>query len=411
MRPSGRRSRGGSGVYVRAVVGALRDAVTDTAVVAVERDAERRHRHRRGRPRRAASTGSWSPPIPTRRCVCWPIRRRRELRVLSSFDYASNETVLHTDGVAAAAGRAARARRGTTCSSALLDDRDRWSASPTTSTACRRWTSELLRYAEPDRPHAPGSEISRMCTSIPCTRSTRSQAQRPAAHAARGVAQHRVLRRLPRLGIPRGRLPCRACARRWRWGAAGERHLALRGHRSMHTRPPGARAPLPVPLRRLPVADRPRTHRRGCRGCCAPLGTRAAAAITSATPTRSIRAEHRRVPGRARGRSGRRAGAAADQRRARWGTSSTRCRCTGATTGRRTALHRCRGAQHLRPAPLLPAGAGRRTGRVETDKEFYVSPFLTVDGRYRMSLLATGRAAVDPDGADPGRGDGCSRRR
>ena len=34
-------------------------------------------------------------------------------------------------------------------------------------------------------------------------------------------------------------------------------------------------------------------------------------------------------------------------------------------------------------------------GRAETDKEFYVSPFLTVDGRYRMTFAAPGeRLAV-----------------
>ena len=48
-----------------------------------------------------------------------------------------------------------------------------------------------------------------------------------------------------------------------------------------------------------------------------------------------------------------------------------------------------RGAQHLRPAARLPA-AHRRRGRAQVPKEFYVSPFYPVDGRYRMSLPEPG---------------------
>ena len=39
---------------------------------------------------------------------------------------------------------------------------------------------------------------------------------------------------------------------------------------------------------------------------------------------------------------------------------------------------------------LHPDDSGAEAGRYEVDKQFYVSPFLTVDGRYRMSLPAPG---------------------
>ena len=57
-------------------------------------------------------------------------------------------------------------------------------------------------------------------------------AGRPAALPdAVGRQQHRLLRRLPRLGISRGRLSSRASAQRWRWGVPGDRLRALRGSR------------------------------------------------------------------------------------------------------------------------------------------------------------------------------------
>ena len=51
---------------------------------------------------------------------------------------------------------------------------------------------------------------------------------------------------------------------------------------------------------------------------------------------------------------------------------------------RRARVHRRRGAQHLRRPARLPASSTDDAGRAETDKEFYVSPFYPVDGRYAM---------------------------
>ena len=157
----------------------------------------------------------------------------------------------------------------------------------------------------------------------------------PAADALRR-AQHRLLRRVPRLGLPRGRLR----VGRARGAGAGVRLVTgtapLRGPGDAHA-PAGRARPLPVPLRRLPVAGRPRRA-----AAAATAAARRSAGVRSrdhlGDPDRSIR-ENVDVPGRARRRSGRRAGAAADQRRGRSATSSTRCRCTGATTA--TATSRC----------------------------------------------------------------------
>ena len=50
-------------------------------------------------------------------------------------------------------------------------------------------------------------------------------------------------------------------------------------------------------------------------------------------------------------------------------------------------VHNTHGQRHCY---LLEPG---ERGRAEADKAFYVSPFLTVDGRYRMSFSDAGRAA------------------
>ena len=64
-------------------------------------------------------------------------------------------------------------------------------------------------------------------------------------------------------------------------------------------------------------------------------------------------------------------------------TSSTRSRSSTATTATASCAASSPRCTTPRRAALLPARSGR-AGRAETDKEFYVSPFLTVDGRYRM---------------------------
>ena len=60
-------------------------------------------------------------------------------------------------------------------------------------------------------------------------------------------------------------------------------------------------------------------------------------------------------------------------------------------------VHNTHGERHCY---LLHPG---ERGRCETDKQFYVSPFLTVDGRYRMSFSEPGEPLARADGPDPGR--------
>ena len=95
--PAWKTVTGGSGVYVRAVVGALHDTMSDTEVVAVERDASGvTVTDAGGRARRFDRVVIATHPDQALRLLADPTPS--ELRVLSSFDYASNETVLHTDG-------------------------------------------------------------------------------------------------------------------------------------------------------------------------------------------------------------------------------------------------------------------------------------------------------------------------
>ena len=83
-------------MYVGAVVGALPDT-GDTDVVAVERDAKGvTVTDAGGRARRFDRVVIATHPDQALRLLADPTPS--ELRVLSSFAYASNETVLHTDG-------------------------------------------------------------------------------------------------------------------------------------------------------------------------------------------------------------------------------------------------------------------------------------------------------------------------
>ncbi len=72
------------------------------------------------------------------------------------------------------------------------------------------------------------------------------------------------------------------------------------------------------------------------------------------------------------------------------GTSSTRSPSTGATAPTAVPLRRRRGAQHVRRTARLSPASRRETDRAVTGKEFYVSPFFPVDGGYRMRLPSPG---------------------
>ena len=184
----------------------------------------RRHpqrRRRRARRRRAASatrsTRSSSPPTPTRRCALLTDADRR---------------------------RATRARRVR-----LLPQRDRAAPRRSVLPAARRGAGvlelplELLRRPERPQPghlldepaagprrarpatssrstpttgSTPATVLATMPTS---TRSTPRLGRRPARLRRPDTDRHRVRRRLPRLGLPRGRLPL---GRRGRRGARGD---------------------------------------------------------------------------------------------------------------------------------------------------------------------------------------------
>ena len=251
----------------------------------------------RRRRRGAASTAWWSRRTPTRRCGCSATRRRRSGDVLGAFRYSTNETVLHTDGsVLRATG--ARGRRGTTC-----------------STPARRRAAGARQY-DMNR-----LQRTRRAGATTASRSTGRDAHRPGRCCAGCVYEHPVYtpesldaqrrlprlntaghafcRRVPRLGLPRGRLRVRGPA------AAGA------GVRLVTAPPPSTRArsctrrrvrrPLRVPatgvyMWLVDLDDLPRLPRRAA----------SAAGIRRARPSRRPGPldprQRRRVPGRQRRR-------------------------------------------------------------------------------------------------------------
>jgi predicted NAD/FAD-binding protein len=95
--PTWKTVTGGSRVYVAAVIRGLGDAVSGNAAVAVERDADGvTVTDASGAARRFDRVVIATHPDQALRMLADPTAA--ELRVLGSFSYASNETVLHTDG-------------------------------------------------------------------------------------------------------------------------------------------------------------------------------------------------------------------------------------------------------------------------------------------------------------------------
>jgi len=175
--PAWKTVTGGSGVYVRAVVAALHDTMSDTEVVAVERDASGvTVTDAGGRARRFDRIVIATHPDQALRLLADPTPS--EQRVLSSFDYASNETVLHTDGSLLPQASGARASWNY-----LLE-------ACTTTTPMVGVTYHLNRLQALDEPAqycvtlnqtgriAPGSEISRMVYEHPIYTLDSLQAQR-----------------------------------------------------------------------------------------------------------------------------------------------------------------------------------------------------------------------------------------
>ena len=154
-----------------------------------------------------------------------------------------------------------------------------------------RHARDLRRHPQRRRAGRPGLVIDRMTYEHPVYTSDSVGAQAPAARAQR---RHDRLRgRLPRLGLPRGRLPVRGATRRRAWACSGEPSVtgSRRGDavrvEIVHVRAdPGApRSPTP----QLPVVRRHRRPASRCRAGCAgwPASN---PATTSVIPRRSLRA-------------------------------------------------------------------------------------------------------------------------
>ena len=364
----------------------------------------------------AASTASSSPPIPTRRWRCSPSRPRPsggpvQLRLLQQRDGAAHRRI-----AAAARGRRPRLlelparglhRHGTGGGQVTyhmnrlqaLDEPD-----------------PVLRHAERSGGGSrPRHELRADGLRAPVYTLDSLAAQRRLP-ALSGAGRHRLLRRLPRLGLPRGRLRRPACGRALALGCALVTAARSTRAGSMHTRPTGQPRPLPRSATASTCGWSTSTTPPRLPLVAAPAGGGFEAATTSATPTAACtRTWTRSWPRHGVDLDGGRVLHAGQPAGAR-ATCSTRCRCTGATTPPASLrcivaeVHNTYGERH---GYLL--GPDER-GRAEADKAFYVSPFLTVDGRYRMRFSAPGRAAADHDGAAAGRRDAvhrprCPRRR
>ena len=184
------------------------------------RDRRRRRGHRRQRRGRHLRRRAWSPPTPTRRWRCSPTRRRCSARSSRRSPYSPNTALLHTDTCCCRGAEGARAswnfrrpadddRRGVT----VTYDLTRLQRLPTD-------THYLVTLG--------GEDLVDPATVIDTAR-----VRAPALHArprwppsAGSRDRHRparLRRRLPRLGLPRGRRPLRPgrrrAARRCTWDA------------------------------------------------------------------------------------------------------------------------------------------------------------------------------------------------
>ena len=182
-----------------------------------------------------------------------------------------------------------------------------------------------------------------------------------------------VRRRLPRVGVPRGRLRVRRAGRR---RVRGDLVTHLR--HAARARPAAGAAPA-VRAPAAAVAGRPRRPARSA------AAWRSARRDHLGGPDRPIRANltswlaDQGVPAPARVMM-----LAAP--RSFGYVFNPLTRVLVPRRGRRAGVRGGRGAQHLRRAALLPAAPGRAVGAPRRAKEFYVSPFLEVGGHYRMRL-------------------------
>ena len=256
-------------------------ALTRTADgVEIRDDADAVHRVRRA---------SWSPPTPTRRSRCSPSPTAAERDAARRVPLlAQRDLAAHRRLGAAAPGRR-RGRRGTTSRPLRVRRRAGAGQLRHEPAAAARRARRLRGHAERRRPGRPATAVlARMRYEHPVYTPGVGRRAAPAAGAQRRHA--RVRRRLPRLGLPRGRLRGRRARRR----VAGRGVVPPRSCRRSTSadasapRPPRSGCTAPSRHRRLPVAGRPRRAAPAARAGCgrSPGST---PATTSATRDRTIR--------------------------------------------------------------------------------------------------------------------------
>ena len=167
------------------------------------RDPDRRRGHRRQRRGRRRTTRSWSPPTRARRWRCWPSRPPPQREVLGAMPYSPNTALLHTDtsvlprapqrlGVVELPAPARRRAATVT----VTYDLTRLQRLDTDTHYLVTLGGEHL--VDPATGHRRGwstSTRSTPPTSVAAQRRLPGDRHRPA----------RLRRRLPRLGLPRGR--------------------------------------------------------------------------------------------------------------------------------------------------------------------------------------------------------------
>ena len=350
------------------------------------RRARRVRRGRAGHPRRPGAA----------RCSPTPTAAERD--VLGAFGYSRNETVLHADDVGAAPAGRAPGPAGTICCPAAQPrpgavrvsyDMNRLQRLDTTAPVVVTLNGASRGAAR--RACSPG-----WCTSTPSTPRPRLAAQTRLPDLNDGV--HRVRRRLPRLGLPRGRLPLGRRGGRQPGGSVVSARASLRAPQS---RTKGALVSAPVRVRaRARAVDAGAARSSATARTCGwwtwtrcrvlPWWLRPLARFDArdhlGDPSRPIRSNVDDIPGGPRDRPRRRSGTDARPRPGVRLRVQPADRCTGAlrATARRPAsiaeVHNTYGGRHCY---LLHPD---ERGRASTDKAFYVSPFYPVDGEYRMHL-------------------------
>ena len=230
--------------------------------------------------------------------------------------------------------------------------------------------------------------------------------RRPAPAARDRHRPGRLRRRLPRLGLPRGRRALRARRGRAAGLRAGSRRarpvgstseiaLVERGRAAPSRDPTGiydapSRHTRRKPFKR-PSPTAPTSGWSTSTTCpttaCSAGSRRATTSVTRRTIRENLDASWRR----ARHRRHRRPGADGRQRRAPSATASTRSACSGASTPRGDRRpDGGRGAQHLRRPARLPRPPRRAGPGDGADKAMYVSPFHGTDGRYELAVPVPG---------------------